>query len=157
MLTLEQVEQVFLYLSLKRINFIMKNKTIQNTWGLKEKDPVPPVPLGSLWQWADVPVENTSEIKTLAVEQDVEQVNVLSYPYPGMADEDFIPWEDLPDPLEPHGTCSGLNCWWDLTGRQRCVDCDPPNKARLLRSTVATQRRRAERRRQAAQRTEVAP
>jgi len=70
--------------------------------------------------------------------------------------DDFAPWEDLPDPLDPHGTCSGLNCWWDGTGRQRCSDCDPPNKARLMRATVATQQRRAERRRQAAQRTEVA-
>jgi hypothetical protein len=61
--------------------------------------------------------------------------------------EDFVPWEESPDPLDPHGKCSGLNCWWDLTGRQRCADCDPPNKARLLRATVATQRRRAVRRR----------
>ncbi len=78
---------------------------------------------------------------------DVTEAVTIEY----LTEEDFAPWEDLSDPLDPHGKCSGLNCWWDLTGRQRCAECDPPNKARLLRSTVATQRRRAERRRLAAE------
>ena len=39
-------------------------------------------------------------------------------------------WDDLPEPLEPHGECSGLNCWWDATGQQHCADCDPPTASR---------------------------
>ncbi len=39
---------------------------------------------------------------------------------------------DLPDPLEPHGNCPGLNVWWTATGRARCADCDPPTASRCL-------------------------
>ena len=132
---------------------IMENKIIQSSWTLIRENPVTPVTPTPLWQWADVSTEENGKSEAEKVSQDVSQVDASTWPSPG---EDFIPWDDLPDPLEPHGKCSGLNCWWDLTGRQRCADCDPPNKARLLRVTAATQRRRAERRRQAAQRTEVA-
>ena len=70
--------------------------------------------------------------------------------------EDFVRWEDLDDPVDCPD-CGSFDCWWDLRDNRHCMKCHPPNKARLLRSTTATQRRRAERRRQAAQHTEVTP
>lgn len=60
-----------------------------------------------------------------------------------------VPWEQLDEPVDCP-VCGSFDCWWDLLDGRHCMKCHPPNKARLLRSTVATQRRRAERRRIAA-------
>lgn len=60
-----------------------------------------------------------------------------------------IPWDQLDEPADC-AVCGSFDCWWDLLDNRHCMKCHPPNKARLLRATVATQQRRAERRRVAA-------
>ena len=57
-----------------------------------------------------------------------------------------IPWDQLDEPIDCP-KCGSFDCWWDLRDDRHCSRCNPPTKARLLRATAATQRRRAERRR----------
>ncbi len=40
-------------------------------------------------------------------------------------------WEDA-DEIVPCPSCGALMTWWDARDRRRCMDCDPPTKARML-------------------------
>jgi hypothetical protein len=48
------------------------------------------------------------------------------------ADEaDDATWESA-DEIIPCSSCGSLMAWWDAKDRRRCMDCDPPTKARQL-------------------------
>ena len=85
------------------------------------------------------PVESSSEGE-LATWEDSDQVE------PAGGGPIDIPWNQLDEPVDCP-VCGSFDCWWDLPDDRHCMKCDPPIKARLLRATIATQRRRAERRR----------
>ena len=44
------------------------------------------------------------------------------------------PWDSAidPDEITPCPKCGTLEAWWGGTGRQRCLRCDPPTRARRL-------------------------
>ena len=54
------------------------------------------------------------------------------------------PWpESEPEP-EPCKSCGGLELWETLTGRWRCMACDPPETARRLLEKAKRIRRRCQ-------------
>ena len=109
----------------------MKVEPLQSTW------PPPDWTAEDVAQWE-------AERAAIASELDVDDRGALGEPDPwdevpqaapdgeDLIDRDWVPWDESPDPLEPHGTCSGLNVWWTATGRARCADCDPPTASRRL-------------------------
>ncbi len=42
-----------------------------------------------------------------------------------------VTWETA-DEIVPCPSCGSLMAWWDAKDRRRCMDCDPPTKARQL-------------------------
>ena len=42
---------------------------------------------------------------------------------------DPINWDAEPEPIDCE-KCQRFDCWWDATGRRRCLTCDPPTASR---------------------------
>ena len=42
---------------------------------------------------------------------------------------DPIEWDAEPEPIDCE-KCQRFDCWWDATGRRRCLTCDPPTASR---------------------------
>ena len=57
---------------------------------------------------------------------------------------DPIDWDSEPDPVDCL-ECNMFDCWWDMTGRRRCLPHDPPTESRRWLATC--ERIRAKRRR----------